>query len=48
MLINSQIQKAIYRYARTHKLFARTVARCSILRFAAIRAYRQELLLSAC
>jgi hypothetical protein len=43
----SEIEHAIRIYARRHHMFAHTVRVCSVLRFAAIRAYKLEALLRA-
>lgn len=40
---STEINIAICRYARQHKFSTYTVRRVEILRFAAIRAYKQEL-----
>lgn len=42
---HSDIQIAIRRYARQHRLLHNTVSNCLILRYAAIRAFKQEALL---
>jgi hypothetical protein len=47
IMSTSEQEHAIRQYARKHNFRHHTVRRCSILRFAAIRAYRQEILFRA-